>query len=291
LKGLKVDKCFILQSNTKPLWLVFEDIDGQVVNVIFKVGDDLRVDMIALQLMRILDGLWKREGLDLHLQPYTAIPIGKNVGMIAVVSKSETVSNINWKYGGSSLASAFSSTTIKTYLCKHNPVKSDRERALRNFALSCAGYCVFTYLFGVGDRHDDNILCSKSGNMFHIDFGYFLGQRTKFLGFSRETCFFVLTQNYVCAMDGYFELFMDLSCQGFAIAQKYGQLFQTILKLMIPCGSDIFSPDQIQYLENMFEPGRSESQHRLHFHQLIRKSLEDKRTLLNNLAHLIAKKT
>lgn len=52
----------------RPLWVVFQNSDmyGEDIYIIFKNGDDLRQDMLTLQMLRIMDRLWKQEGLDLR---------------------------------------------------------------------------------------------------------------------------------------------------------------------------------------------------------------------------------
>ncbi|XP_006822334.1 phosphatidylinositol 4,5-bisphosphate 3-kinase catalytic subunit alpha isoform-like, partial [Saccoglossus kowalevskii] len=71
LGDICIDKCNIMNSAKRPLWLNWKNPDmmseALFTNhmMIFKNGDDLRQDMLTLQVIRIMDSVWKNEGLDL----------------------------------------------------------------------------------------------------------------------------------------------------------------------------------------------------------------------------------
>lgn len=49
------------------------------------------------------------------------------------------------------------------------------KAAQRRFACSLAGYSVISYLLGIKDRHNGNVMVDSDGHIVHIDFGFVLG--------------------------------------------------------------------------------------------------------------------
>eukprot|EP01091_Cochliopodium_minus_P004356 TRINITY_DN14241_c0_g1_i1.p1 TRINITY_DN14241_c0_g1~~TRINITY_DN14241_c0_g1_i1.p1 ORF type:complete len:219 (-),score=51.81 TRINITY_DN14241_c0_g1_i1:222-878(-) len=186
-----------MDSAKAPLKLDFTNSDPYCSNptsILFKFGDDLRQDVLTLQILNLFDKLWKQDNLDLILTTYQVIATDFESGLIEIVKNSTTEADVQKNAGG--VTAAFSSTVIEKHLKNKNPTDEMFHSSLKNFVLSCAAYCVCTYVIGIGDRHNDNIMISDYGALFHIDFGHFLGNTKKFLGVNRERAPFVFTPSY-----------------------------------------------------------------------------------------------
>ena len=60
---------------------------------------DLRQDMLTLLSLRLMENVWKSSGLDFGIIPYRVLSTGPMVGLIHVVSKSDTLGRIQKTHG------------------------------------------------------------------------------------------------------------------------------------------------------------------------------------------------
>ncbi|XP_030369536.1 phosphatidylinositol 3-kinase catalytic subunit type 3 isoform X2 [Scaptodrosophila lebanonensis] len=162
----------LFKSALMPAKLTFVTSIAQYEYVaIFKHGDDLRQDQLILQMITLMDKLLRRENLDLKLTPYKVLATSSKHGLLQYV-ESCTVAEVLAREGN-----------IHNFFRRHNPCENGpygiSAEVMDTYIKSCAGYCVITYLLGVGDRHLDNLLLTTNGKLFHIDFGYILGRDPK----------------------------------------------------------------------------------------------------------------
>jgi len=245
------------------LWLVFENADEESTDpilIIFKSGDDLRQDILTLQMLQVMDKLWLANNLDLKMTPYEVIATGVNeegegVGMIQVVPDSDTTSGIQLKYGGGAVG-ALRLDPIEKFLKTHNEGSHRYDKAVEHFIASCAGYCVATYVLGIGDRHNGNIMVTKDGHLFHIDFGHFLGNFKKKFGVNRERAAFVFTPEMAYVIGGKkyrksekFKDFLDLSSAAYKTLRENAPMLEALFMLMVPAGMpELMREEDIYYL-------------------------------------------
>ncbi|TGZ82899.1 phosphatidylinositol 3-kinase [Ascodesmis nigricans] len=172
--GCYPEKSMVFKSSLSPLRLHIKTDTGEDYPVIFKSGDDLRQDQLVIQIVILMDRLLRKVNLDLKLTPYRILATSAFTGLVQFM---ESMSLAAIEEGKKTPAG------VLPYLRSLNPDPSQplgvKAEVMDTYVKSCAGYCVITYLLGVGDRHLDNLLLTPDGHFFHADFGYILGRDPK----------------------------------------------------------------------------------------------------------------
>ena len=119
------------------------------------------------------------------------------------------------------------------------------KAAQNNFMRSLCAYSIVSYLLGLKDRHNGNIMIDTKGHLIFIDFGFAMGMNVAH-EFTFERAPFKLTPEYVEVMGGprskCYQDFKELFVAGFKEARKNAQLALGLVEIMMyksnfPCFS------------------------------------------------------
>jgi phosphatidylinositol kinase/protein kinase (PI-3 family) len=161
-----------------------------------------------------------------------------------------------------------------------------------NFLRSSAGYCVATYVLGIGDRHNDNIMLSRCGRLLHIDFGHVLGNFKSKFGLRRERTPFVWTPQLAAVLGGEgapaYARFEALACDAYNALRRHGRLLVSLFALMLAAGlPELQEPADLAWLRDKLAPELTEAAAADALRKLIRTALYTRATQLNDAVHLL----
>ncbi|VDO50184.1 unnamed protein product [Brugia timori] len=241
--GISVSECSYFNSLTKPIKVTFKGLKSSFA-ILYKVGDDMRQDALVLQLVKVMNDIWLSQELDLRMVIFRCISFGNKSGtksyfkgMVELVPDCRTLCEIQSAVGATGV---FKDDLLKKWLEMHNPSEFQYKIALENFHLSCAGWCVATYVLGIGDRHNDNILVTRTGHVFHIDFGKYMGDWQTAVGFRRDRTPFIFTSDMAYVINegspqsatSRYQHFVDNCCKAFNLLRKKYSLLVNLMKMV-----------------------------------------------------------
>jgi phosphatidylinositol 4-kinase len=266
--------------------LASSDSDQETYEVwqsaIFKVGDDCRQDMLALQMIAAFRSIFASIGLDVWVFPYRVTSTAPGCGVIDVLPNSisrdmlgrEAVNGLYdyfvSKYGG------------------EDSIKFQEART--NFVKSMAAYSVISYLLQFKDRHNGNIMVDDAGHIIHIDFGFCFDIAPGGVRFERAP--FKLTSEMVAVMSGTqhththtpgggsynptstqpYRWFEALVVKAFLASRPYSAKLAHIVSLMLDSGLPCFKPDTLKNFRDRFVLEKSERDAAEYMRELVRKS-------------------
>lgn len=271
IKNIDFNKISIGSSATRPMIIPCK---SNVNYVIMYKEENVVKDQIVMHIIKLFRQILLTEKLyDPQIVTYNVLPINKNSGFIEFVNDCETIDNINTKH-----------QNILNYVFKND--KNRNEVVANTYDIiinSLASYCVITFLLSVGDRHLDNIMVTKDGKIFHVDYGYILGEeptadyiKSAFLGSSNIK----ITEDMIGILQNLDSnsnnTFINKCCEIYSCLRKYHDIVLLQL-LLLPKMMNIGIDNNyiIALVNSKFMPNKSDNDAIELFKQEINKSIEE----------------
>jgi phosphatidylinositol 4-kinase A len=226
-------------------------------SAIFKVGDDCRQDVLALQMIAAFRGIFNSVGLDVYVFPYRVTATAPGCGVIDVLPNS-----ISRDMLGREAVNGLHDYFVTRYGGEHS-VRYQEARS--EFVKSMAAYSVISFLLQFKDRHNGNIMVDDKGHILHIDFGFCFDIVPGGVKFERAP--FKLTPEMIAVMGGSnpetsqsYRWFEELTIKAFLASRQYCAKLCHLVSLMLDSGLPCFKPETMKNFRDRFVLQKNESE-------------------------------
>jgi len=255
ISNIMIEKIKYKDSATKPIIIPCQIQNSQEVLKLMYKGDNVRQDQIIMNIIRLVNIIVKKEEkIDLELITYNVLPIGENKGLIEIVQNADTIYEIEVRL----------KNDIQNYMMEKNSdivISKFRDSYIK----SVAAYSVISYALGIGDRHLDNIMISRTGKLFHIDYGFIMGQDPMFNNPGLR-----VTPEMIRAIGGldsiYYVQFKELATKIYNVMRRNSDIILNMLLLLPKIKKmKIDENEIIKQIMNRLLPGDTDIVAKFHF--------------------------
>jgi phosphatidylinositol 4-kinase len=213
----------------------------EISSCLAKSNDDLRQEVFVMQMIHYYKSVFAQAKLPLWLKTYRILSTSSSTGLLELLTDATSLDALkkspNYPADGG----------LRTYFeVTYGGSESKAFKAAQtNFVQSLAAYALVSYLLGLKDRHNGNIMIDTRGHLIFIDFGFAMGMRPGH-EFSFERAPFKLTKEYVEVMGGVgsdcYKEFENLFVAGLEECRKNSQIALGLVEIMMyksnyPCFS------------------------------------------------------
>jgi len=175
----------IARSASAPLFAeLWQAPPGEVpkgTHVLLKKGDNPHLDRFALAMARVFNHIWARESIAVSVAGQGELVQNVLYGVLQGGVRTSVIEVVH----GSSPVRSFHDRHSKVMLAMFGDAwwQGDLNDWVPSAPLLASAAAAFTtaYVLGVGDRHQDNMLVTREGRLFNIDFGYIFGEQPRFI--------------------------------------------------------------------------------------------------------------
>merc|ERR1719361_2403841 len=224
-------------------------------------------------LFKFMNSLWRDhhmiyKGNAVAALTYKCYPIGPDYGIIELIPDCVTLKDVTDKFKGKKGGNALS------------------EQVMNSMIATCAGSFMAAYIMGIRDPHYDNVLVNlESGTIFHIDFGYMMGEKVAGV----DTAKFAITKDLQKLMGPKWGEFVEISVQSWVILRENHQELLDFAKLAF---AYLYPQQEVEHflresllLSMNVDDGRSKIEERL------LKAPNKLKTKMKNWVHSVAAST
>ena len=243
IKNIKADKCKVVDKNGKQIKLIisFENSDkhGDELMVKYYDDQDIRTNLITLQLFNIIHTIWCENNAKIKMPLYEVMTTGRNRGMIKLIPKSaafETIYNTR-------------NFNLKKYLV--DKCGFSEEIIYQNFMTSLVAYSLGNYVFGITQRNKKNIHLQNDAKIFYTSYEHILNHYSKIYGNRGES--FYISKYFIEYFGGEkgkrMTEFKQKFQEAYLILRKNGKDIVNLFRILLSSGFPEISIKSIKFLD------------------------------------------